>query len=153
MIFDCDGVLVDSEPVANALMTTRLQQEGLNWSEEEVSRRFTGRSMRSCVTEIEEALGHTLDPDWVEGLQVDTFAAFRKELQAVAGVQQVIDAVGLRGWSDCVASSGEHEKMNLTLALTGLSEHFASRLFSSTDVPRGKPAPDLFPACSLVDGF
>lgn len=153
MIFDCDGVLVDSERVANRVMTHHLQAAGLRWEYSEVCHRFTGRSMASCVVEIESELGRRLPVDWVEQVQQETFAAFREDLQEVPGVRRLIDVVTSRGWASCVASSGEHEKIAFTLSLTGLLDRFHGRVFSSSDVSNGKPAPDLFLHAATSMGY
>lgn len=144
LIFDCDGVLVDSEPIANSVMTRFLREEGLSIDLDQVIERFVGRSMPSCVDEIEALLGRPLAPDWVDRLQAETFERFREELRPVRGVHDVIRAAAELGWHDCVASSGEHEKLTLTLSLTGLLDHFRGRIFSASEVLNGKPAPDLF---------
>lgn len=141
VIFDCDGVLVDSEPPANRAMTQALAEVGLEWSYEEVCRRFIGLSMARVVELVEHELRHPLPERWLEDLQRRTFEAFRRELTPVRGVEEVLDALD-RPY--CVASSGEFEKMRLTLGKTGLLARFEGRMFSATQVARGKPAPDLF---------
>jgi HAD superfamily hydrolase (TIGR01509 family) len=141
VIFDCDGVLVDSEPTAARIFAEHLRAVGLAMTDEEVDRRFRGRSMASCLREVEELLAKPLPKTFLEDLQRDTFAAFREELQPVDGVAAVLDALRI---PFCVASSGEHEKMRLTLGLTGLWPRFEGRIFSASEVTHGKPAPDLF---------
>lgn len=145
VIFDCDGVLVDSEPLANTCFARALRREGLDWSVEDTMRRLMGRSMKSCVEIVEGELGRALPADFVDHLQVDTLQAFRDApLQAVPGVAQAIDAIEAAGIATCVASSGGLDKMRVTLGITGLWERFEGRIFSSSQVPRGKPFPDLF---------
>lgn len=145
VIFDCDGVLVDSEPLANTCFARALQREGLDWSVEDSMRRLMGRSMKSCVEIVEGELGRALPGDFVERLQADTFQAFRDApLQPVAGVVEAIDAIEAAGIATCVASSGGLDKMRVTLGITGLWSRFEGRIFSSSQVPRGKPFPDLF---------
>lgn len=145
VIFDCDGVLVDSEPLANTCFARALQREGLDWSVEESMRRLMGRSMKSCVEIVGAELGRELPADFVDRLQADTMQAFRDApLQAVAGVVEAIDAIEAAGIATCVASSGGLDKMRVTLGITGLWERFEGRIFSSSQVPRGKPFPDLF---------
>lgn len=141
MIFDCDGVLVDSEPIANRLFAEALAEIGWPLSLGEVSRRFTGLTMTHCLELVEGHLGRPVPADFLDRLQARTFAAFRAGLQPVPGVASAIRRIGL---PDCVASSGEIEKMRLTLGITGLLPHFEGRLFSADQVPRGKPHPDLF---------
>lgn len=145
VIFDCDGVLVDSEPIANTCFARALQREGLNWSVEETMRRLMGRSMKSCVEIIEGELGRALPTDFVDRLQADTMQAFQDApLRAVPGVIAAIDAIEGAGAVTCVASSGGFDKMRVTLGITGLWQRFEGRIFSSSEVPRGKPFPDLF---------
>jgi HAD superfamily hydrolase (TIGR01509 family) len=141
VIFDCDGVLVDSEGPANRLLCEAMNQAGLDISEEETNRRFNGLTMASVVEIIEQRLGRKLPSDFLPSLQERTFEAFRHELKVVPGIHDAIARIGL---PDCVASSGRLEKMRFTLGLTGLLEHFDGRLFSATQVARGKPAPDVF---------
>lgn len=142
VIFDCDGVLVDSEPIANRVFTAAVQRLGFDWSYDEVCRRFIGRSMKHCMEEIERDLGRPLPERFLDDLQRDTYDAFREEgLQAVRGVEDAIDRLEQ---PFCVASSGSFEKMRTTLGITGLLPRFADRMFSAQQVERGKPAPDLF---------
>ena len=145
VIFDCDGVLVDSDPIANTCFARALRREGLDWSVEETMRRLMGRSMKSCVEIVEGLLGRQLPPDFIDRLQADTLQAFHEApLHAVAGVAAAIDAIEAAGAATCVASSGGLDKMRVTLGITGLWQRFEGRIFSSSEVPRGKPFPDLF---------
>lgn len=145
VIFDCDGVLVDSEPIANTCFARALNREGLDWSVEETMRRLMGRSMTSCVEIVEGLLGRALPDDFVDRLQADTMQAFHDApLKTVTGVVEAIDAIEAAGIATCVASSGSLDKMRVTLGITGLWRRFEGRIFSSTEVPRGKPFPDLF---------
>jgi len=144
VIFDCDGVLVDSEPIGNRIFTAMLVDLGLRITPAEAMHDFVGRSMASCVEIIEQRLGRPVPPDFVTTLQARTFAAFEGALEAVPGIEAALDAIDAMGWPTCVASSGEHRKMHTTLGLTRLLPRFEGRLFSATEVPRGKPHPDLF---------
>jgi len=141
VIFDCDGVLVDSEPVANRVFADLLGEIGLAIASEEVRREFIGLTLARCMEIIADRLGRPVPEGFLERLQSLTYDAFREELHPVRGVEQALDRIDL---PTCVASSGEHEKMQLTLGLTGLLSRFSGRLFSATEVPRGKPWPDLF---------
>jgi HAD superfamily hydrolase (TIGR01509 family) len=145
VIFDCDGVLVDTEPVANRCFAAALAQEGLSWTVEETMRRLMGRSVKTCVGICEQALGRALSSGFLERLQADTYQAFRDlPITAVPGVVNALDGLEARRLSYCVASSGDVDKMRLTLGLAGLWERFDGRVFSASMVPRGKPFPDLF---------
>jgi len=145
VIFDCDGVLVDSEPIANASFSAALAAQGLDWSIEETMRRLLGRSLKSCVEIVEAELGRKLPDDFLEKMQAVTYGRFRDApLQPIDGVKDAVLALQAAGVETCVASSGAPEKMRFTLGLTGLWDLFGGRIFSSSQVPRGKPFPDLF---------
>ena len=144
MIFDCDGVLVDSEAIANRTLARAARAQGLAIDEGESRRRFVGLSMKSVVALIEEALGRALPPAWLADLQAETYAEFRAGLGPVPGVRAAVEAIQAAGIETCVASSGTPDKMALTLGLTGLAPLFDGRVFSAVEVARGKPAPDLF---------
>jgi HAD superfamily hydrolase (TIGR01509 family) len=141
VIFDCDGVLVDSETIANQVMTDGLNQLGLGYTYERTVKEFMGRSFRSCIAEIEQMAGRTIDAGFWASMQEETYRRFESELKPVTGIEAVLQNLSL---PYCVASSGSHSKMQKTLGLTGLLEYFADRIFSAEDVSRGKPAPDLF---------
>jgi HAD superfamily hydrolase (TIGR01509 family) len=145
VIFDCDGVLVDSEPLANTSFSRALKAQGLDWSVEETMRRLMGRSLKSCVEIVEAEIGRKLPDDFLEKMQAATYQSFRDApLRPVAGVKDAIVALQAAGTDTCVASSGAPEKMRFTLGLTGLWDLFGGRIYSSSQVPRGKPFPDLF---------
>ncbi|HET9953197.1 MAG TPA: HAD family hydrolase, partial [Polyangiaceae bacterium] len=141
VIFDCDGVLVDSEPIAARIFAEALGELGLQLSHEQMFDYFVGYSLRQCIDVVESLLGHAVPPGFATKLQDRTFAAFEAELRAVDGIEAALDVLPL---PHCVASSGSHEKMRKTLGLTGLLARFEGKLFSATQVPRGKPAPDLY---------
>lgn len=157
IIFDCDGVLVDSEPMSNRILMEMLQELGVEIDFEATTRAFVGRSMADCMRIIEQMLGRAAPSDFVERYDEKTFEAFRRELKPVEGVPQLLEALTT---PSCVASSGSHAKMRTTLGATGLLPHFERRMFSATEVERGKPHPDLFrlaasrlgarPECSVV---
>ncbi|MBH63839.1 MAG: hypothetical protein CL569_15610 [Alphaproteobacteria bacterium] len=144
VIFDCDGVLVDSEPIANRILTDALAECGLKLSRADVAQATTGHSMSQVLAWAEGALGNSLPEDFVVKTQKRTFDAFHDELRPIAGAASVLDAVAAAGVRSCVASSGDHEKMKFTLGLTGLLAKLEGRIFSASDVANGKPAPDLF---------
>ena len=140
VIFDCDGVLVDSERLAVQVEVRLLAELGWPLSEADVLDRFVGRSDAHMLGAIEAHLGRPV-PEWQGRYEHALHRAFRDELTAVPGIEAALDELTVH---TCVASSGTHEKMQLTLGLTGLHERFAGRIFSATEVERGKPAPDLF---------
>lgn len=144
VIFDCDGVLVDSEPVANRILAAAINRLGYAISLSETRAAFVGHSMVQVMQKIEHTTGKSLPEDWRENLQRETYVAFRKSLRAVPGVEAALMAIRNAGIKLCVASSGSPDKMELTLGLTGLRPYFGDFLYSSTMVARGKPHPDLF---------
>jgi HAD superfamily hydrolase (TIGR01509 family) len=145
VIFDCDGVLVDSEPLACASFSRALKAQGLDWSVEETMRRLMGLSLKTSLEICEAELGRKLPGDFLEKMQAVTYQTFRDApLQAVAGVKDAVRALQAAGLHTCVASSGAPEKMRFTLGLTDLWDLFDGRIFSASQVPRGKPFPDLF---------
>lgn len=141
VIFDCDGVLVDSERIAVGVDAVVLADLGWPLSEAEIIERFVGRSDEHFVREIETYLGHPLPGNWQATYQHLYTAAFEKELRAVDGVMDALDRITT---PTCVASSGSHEKIRRSLGLTNLLARFDGRIFSASEVANGKPAPDLF---------
>ncbi len=144
VIFDCDGVLIDTERIAVPIDAEILAGLGWEITEAEVVERFLGRSEADCTREIEEHLGRPMPPSLSFEVDQRYREAFERELQPVDGVVEVLDALQRRGVPACVASSGTMEKMRFTLGLTGLLDRFEGSIFSIDDVSRGKPAPDLF---------
>jgi len=144
VIFDCDGVLVDSEPVANRTLGNMLLELGLDLTQQQIFEHFVGYSLPHCLRVIEGMRGHAAPENFLRDLQARTFAAFKTELRATPGIEQTLDALDAVGLPYCVASSGDHEKMNTTLGITGLLPRFAGRIFSVTQVAHGKPAPDIY---------
>ena len=141
VIFDCDGVLIDSERIAVRVDAIVLERLGWPLSEAEIIERFMGRSEAYMTGEIERAIGRTLPAGW-EGEFAPLYReALKAELEPVDGVIETLDAIST---PTCVASSSTHERLRFTLGLTGLYDRFAGRIFSSMDVTNGKPAPDLF---------
>ena len=144
VIFDCDGVLVDSERLMNVVFTGMLLELGLSYSFQETTRTFMGRSMASCLQIIEQQLGRPAPADFLEKLDVRAGQVFARELRTVDGVEALLDALDHAGTPYAVASSGSHEKMQMTLGITGLLPRLAGRITSAADVAHGKPAPDVF---------
>jgi HAD superfamily hydrolase (TIGR01509 family) len=141
VIFDCDGVLVDSDRISLRIQAERISALGLPTTYEECVEEFLGIGMPATLRQIEARLGRPLPEGWEAELGAAVRDAFREELQPVPGIVEALDGIGLQ---TCIASSGSHEKMTLTLGLTGLYERFAGRIFSADEVERGKPDPDIF---------
>ena len=141
VIFDCDGVLVDSEPISNRIVSEMLDEMGIALSVDAVRERFMGRSMQYCLDSIAQMLGGSAPASFVDDYYRRSTAAFKDELTVVPGITAVLDALAI---PCCVASSGVHAKMRTTLGLVGLLPRFEGRLFSVTEVAHAKPAPDVF---------
>jgi HAD superfamily hydrolase (TIGR01509 family) len=145
VIFDCDGVLVDSEPISNRVLAASLTQEGLPTTMQEALQEYKGLLLSEVISRAQAKLGRPLLPGWVERFEHARADAFRDGLRPVAGVAEAIERVKGCGLQVCVASQGKLEKTRLTLGLTGLRGLFSDdALFSAYGVPRGKPHPDLF---------
>ncbi|MGW3659883.1 HAD family hydrolase [Streptomyces sp. NPDC005151] len=140
VIFDCDGVLVDSERIAVRVQVQVGAELGWALTEDEVVEKFVGRSNAS-IGELIDARLPGRAPVWQERFEQLHRDAVDTELTAVDGIHEALAALTL---PSCVASSGSHEKMRHTLGHTGLHSRFEGRIFSASEVARGKPAPDLF---------
>ena len=141
IIFDCDGVLVDSEVISCRAHAEVLTRHGYPISSEQVFDRFLGRSTRQAHLEVEAELGRSLPDDFNTQLQGELYRSFEATLQALPHIDQALDAITQ---AVCVASSGSHERMRVSLGCAGLYDRFAPNIFSATQVANGKPAPDLF---------
>lgn len=141
VIFDCDGVLVDSERITNTVFCAMLNELGLRVSLPDMFEKFVGLSMPQCLDLITELMGRAPPEDFVPNLKHRAEAALRAEVTPIEGVAEALQELRI---PYCVASSGEHEKIRLTLGATGLLKNFENRIFSVVDVARPKPAPDVF---------
>jgi HAD superfamily hydrolase (TIGR01509 family) len=151
VIFDCDGVLVDSERLSIRLDVELLSALGWPMTEDEVVERWVGRTEAAMRAEIEEHLGRSVETEW-DAFGERYIRAFADELEPVEGAADAVDAVQAAGVATCVASSGGMDKIRRNLAKTGLLGRFDGRLFSADDVEHGKPAPDLFLHAAAVMG-
>jgi HAD superfamily hydrolase (TIGR01509 family) len=141
VIFDCDGVLVDSDRISLRVQGEWISALGLETSYEDCVRDFLGLGMPATLRILTERLGEPLPAGWEEDLNVAVREAFRSELRPIPGVVEALEEIDL---PTCIASSGSQEKMRFTLGLTGLWDRFAGHIYSGDEVQRGKPAPDLF---------
>ncbi len=165
VVFDCDGVLVDSEPITNRVLTAMLNELGLGFTVEQTMRTFMGKALRDELDIIERLAGRRLPPDWYAGFATRRDAALAREVKAVPGIEAVLDALAAGGVPHAVASGADRAKMRLTLGTTGLLGRFeseaarivasspaargahvvpGSRLFGADMVERAKPAPDVY---------
>ena len=141
VIFDCDGVLVDSELITNRVFAGMLNELGIAVTLDDMFERFVGRSMPQCLEIITKMLGRPVPQHFVEEYQTRSTTALRSQLKAVPDIETVLAAMRV---PYCVASSGTHEKMQTTLGLTGLLPQFRGKMYSVTEVARSKPFPDVF---------
>ncbi|MGH3658697.1 MAG: HAD family hydrolase [Micromonosporaceae bacterium] len=144
VVFDCDGVLVDSEPISNRIFARVVSGEGLPTTYQDSLVRYLGRSTAECAAEIEAALGRPLRSNIVAEYERQTSEAFRTGLAPIPGVVDLLDTLVDAGIPRCVASSGTPAEIALRLELTTLGGYFGDRVYSASMVPRGKPEPDLF---------
>jgi HAD superfamily hydrolase (TIGR01509 family) len=143
VIFDNDGVLVDSERLANTILAELLTEAGLPYTFDEAVRDFMGGSMVSMREKAEAQLGSPLPADLEDRYHQRLFDGFA-QLQPVPGVRDVLDHLDAVGTPYCLASSGTHRRIHTALTAVGFWDRFEGRIFSSEDVRHGKPAPDLF---------
>ncbi len=141
VIFDCDGVLVDSERIDARVSAAGLTRLGWALTEEDILNEFVGRSDDFVHAAIVDRLGARVADDWLIEFRLLYREAFVAQLKPVAGIVDALDAIAV---PICVASNGTHEKIAYSLGLVGLADRFAGRIFSAGDVGRPKPAPDLF---------
>jgi len=142
IIFDCDGVLVDSERVANQVFARIIKEVcNLEFTLEQMFEHFVGCSQLQCLKTIEDMIGKPPPLELAERYKKDINQALIDSVVSVSGIEQVLQEIDI---PYCVASSGSHEKMRLTLGKTGLYDYFNGNIFSTSDVGRGKPHPDIY---------
>jgi HAD superfamily hydrolase (TIGR01509 family) len=146
-------VLVDSEPLAAHHTALAVSELGWTMTAADAKREFLGDTHANIVRRIEERIGRPVPADWTQRSQARFFTALEQELQPVPGVLTAIEALRAAGVTLAVGSQGSHEKMRLTLGVTGLLPFFEGRIFSAAQVARPKPAPDLFLLVSESLGF
>ena len=143
VIFDCDGVLVDSEPIANRVLHDILVANGATLTYEQSCAEFTGKN-RYAIFAYAERNGITLPKDWYEEFYTTSIEKLIGNCEPIPDVNSIIEALQTANIPFCVASNGMHAKMRATLGTTGLLPFFEGKMYSGYDVPNGKPAPDLF---------
>lgn len=134
-------MIVDSEPITNRVLSVMLNELGVPIGAKEVARRFVGMTFPRLLDSLSALIGGSLPADFVQDYRDRSFAALEAELKAMDGIEDALDAIAI---PFCVASNGPHSKMRKTLGITALLPRFEGRMFSSDDVSRGKPFPDLF---------
>ena len=150
VIFDCDGVLVDSEVISVKVDQLVLADLGWSISVEEIIERFVGRSHAYFLEVVEEHIGRKLPDDWEDAYQHLYRQALDRDLRLIDGIADALDKIDLPA---CVASNGSQSKMEFTLKRANLWSRFEGRIFSAEDVNQGKPAPDLFLHAASTLGF
>ncbi len=141
IIFDCDGVLVDSERITNEVFCEMLNELGASVDIHYMFDHFVGNSMSQCLEKIEALLGRPPSDNFVNEYKERTQIALSEKLQPVPGIKSVLERLSI---PFCIASSGDHEKIKYTLSHTGLYEKFIGHIFSVTDIERSKPYPDVY---------
>jgi len=139
--FDCDGVLVDSEPLAAQAAADLLSELGINMSWQEANALFTGKTAEAAHQTVRDTYGVNLPASYQSNFEDLVLRRFQDRLQSVDGIAGVLEALDA---PTCVTSNSSHRRVALSLGVTGLLRHFDTRVFSAEDVDHGKPAPDLF---------
>ena len=146
IIFDCDGVLVDSEPLTARVLAEAIRGLGLAMTDAEAAKVFLGCSLEMVVEIVEARLGRPAEADFAESFLGRLHSEMRRDLAAIAGVREAIEKIQLhdRIGGFCVASNGEAETVALSLEAVGLISFFSGQLYTASAAGRGKPHPDLF---------
>ena len=145
VIFDCDGVLVDSESISARTLAEALTAIGVPTDIDYVMAHYLGRSFAVIEADVQARSGRPLSADFAAGWYADLFVAFRRELRPIAGVADLLRRLAV---PKCVASSSAPERLKLSLEVTGLAGLFDGHIFNASMVKHGKPAPDLFLFCA-----
>ena len=148
VIFDCDGVLVDSEPIGNRYIAEAISELGLPMSQKEALSRFLGGKLSRLRLNLEAEMGIELGDEWVDAIYEKQFKAFREELEIIPGIVEVLDALEAAGVTYCIGSNGPLKKMEVSLGVTNLYDRVDGRIYSADMVADPKPAPDLYLHCA-----
>jgi HAD superfamily hydrolase (TIGR01509 family) len=141
IIFDCDGVLIDSEILSNRAEVELLKSFGIEFELGNYMAQFVGKSTKDVLKTIEASHAVSLPAEFRRLAETQIFTAFKTELQPIPGILELIDSIDI---AKCVASSSSLSRLDITLKITGLLDKFSPHIFSAEQVSRGKPAPDLF---------
>jgi HAD superfamily hydrolase (TIGR01509 family) len=152
VIFDCDGVLVDSEGIANRIIARELTAIGWTMSEQEAGHLFLGMTLLDMTPIIEAKTGHTLSEEWRQHMRSSFIDVLGHEVTAIDGAMEALDGVSALGLPWRIASNSSHEEMRVKFARIGITGKVAGRTHSHRDVKHGKPAPDLFLATAAAQG-
>lgn len=152
VIFDCDGVIVDSELIASRMTAAAITALGWPMTQQEAQDRFIGMTIVDMMPIIADVIGRPVPPDWRADLNASFIASLAREATAIPGAIAALDGVSALGLPWRVASNSSHEEMVVKFARIGLTERVTGRVHSHRDVARGKPAPDLFLATAQAEG-
>jgi len=141
VIFDCDGVLVDSETITNQVLVDCINEFGTNLSVEDALELFRGGALADCIAYVKSEYGITLPDEFASNFRRRMKLAFEKDLKAVDGIKELLENIQQ---PVCVASNGPLEKMDTTLKVTGLKKYFGDNVYSAYQIDKWKPEPDLF---------
>ncbi len=141
VIFDCDGVLVDSEPISISVLVDTIRAVGVEIDLAQAYQLFLGRSLSTIITTLRNDFHLVAGDEFLEDVRQRLYARFKRELEPIKGIADVLNQIDR---PFCVASSSQPERIRLSLSLAGIIDHFEPNIFSSTMVKNGKPAPDLF---------
>jgi HAD superfamily hydrolase (TIGR01509 family) len=151
VIFDCDGVLIDSEGPSNRVLAEEITRLGWSMTQAESMARFVGHRLSDIPPVVEARLGSPVPDGWVEHLRQCLIAAF-ETIQPIPGAREALEATAALGIPFRIASNSSHEEMHVKFRQTGLAPLIALRQHSARDVARGKPAPDVFLAAAAAEG-
>jgi len=150
IIFDCDGVLVDTEKIGNGILLSMAAEHGFKMEIEEAYRDFNGRNLKDCFRHIEEAIDKKLPESFEADYRQKSFEAFKTQAKPMEGVLSFIEKLNI---AYCVASSGPVEKIRLNLEVAGLLDKFEGKIFSSYQINSWKPEPGIFLHAAKEMGF
>lgn len=150
IIFDCDGVLVDTEKIGNGIMLSMAAKYGFEMKLEDAYRDFNGRNLKECFLHIEKAIGKKLPDNFESDYREKSFEAFRTQVKPMEGIVSFLDKLKI---PYCVASSGPVDKIRLNLEVAGLLDKFENKIFSSYQIKSWKPEPGIFLHAAKEMGF
>ena len=153
VIFDCDGVVVDSEVLTTQVLIEMTADLGLEFDEEKVFKTFIGRSNKSCEAALEKELGHRPPESFFKEFHDRVFARYEEDLEEVKGIRSLLNLLKNNDVPYCLASSGDFAKIRKGLLTCDLLDEFEGRIYSAQEVKQGKPAPDLFLHAAKSMGF
>ncbi|PIB26035.1 hypothetical protein BFP76_13780 [Amylibacter kogurei] len=151
VIFDCDGVLVDSEPATIAVLSQNIARYGIHMSEAECTQTFLGRTMSVIQTTLRD-MGAELPDDWVAQIYAEIYAKLADTVEEIPGIKLVLDDLVAKGIPFCVGSNGSREKMGITLGRTDLMRYFDGNIYSAHEIGVGKPDPTMYLTAALQFG-